>query len=48
MNDYALRNNTRKQSTNDRFKLILNNIATRVKYQDFKNHGKQKNQEIQG
>lgn len=47
MNDYALRNNTRKQSTNDRFKLILNNIATNVKYHYLSNYGKYKNKEIQ-
>ncbi len=40
VNEYALRYNTRKESTNDRFNLILNNIATRVKYQDLINHGK--------
>jgi transposase-like protein len=40
VNEYALRYNTRKESTNDRFNLILNNIATRIKYQDLINHGK--------
>ncbi len=40
VNEYSLRYNTRKQSTNERFNLILNNIATRVKYQDLINHGK--------
>ncbi|MBK8241797.1 MAG: transposase [Saprospiraceae bacterium] len=40
VNEYSLRYNTRKQSTNDKFILILNNITTRVKYQDFINHGK--------
>ena len=39
-NEFALRYNTRKQSTNDRFNLILNNITTRVRYQDLINHGK--------
>ncbi len=36
--EYSLRYNTRKQYINARFFLILNNITTRVKYQDFINH----------
>lgn len=33
-NEFALRYNTRKQTTNQRFNLILNNITMRVRYQD--------------
>ncbi len=40
VNEYSLRYNTRKHTTNERFNLILNNITSRVRYQDLINHGK--------
>ena len=35
---YSLRFNTRKISVNDKFDLILGNMAGRLKYQDLINH----------